>query len=129
MQIAVQRPVRDEGMGVIRGADHDAVEAEQFVIIEQFSPVHVGFSGRKFLQTECQVVLVHIAQRDAVLGGERIEVRLASAPRTDERKVQLITRHVSSEQFELGDDQRRGNSGDGGGFEEFSAIHMRYWVG
>ena len=60
------------------------------MIVEQFAPVHVSLRAGKFLQAERQMVLVHVAQRDDVLRGERIKMRLAAAPVPMSARLSLL---------------------------------------
>ena len=119
MQVAVQRPVGDEGVRVVGRADDHGVEV---LLIEALPPVDVGLGLGEPLQGVGKALFVHVAQRDHVLVGQRVVVRQAAAPDADQGDVELVAGGVLARAGAAGQEQQSGPGG-GGGLQELATIH------
>src|SRR6185369_10555770 len=109
VHVTVQRPVGDEGMLVIRGANDHGFHV---FLIETPTPVPVGFRLRENLEGFLGAEIVDVAQGHDVLVPQYVVVRRSPSPYTDEGDVQLVAGSVlASERTAFQDGQ------SGGGFQ------------
>ena len=121
VQIAVQGPVGDEGVGVVSRANDHRV---QVLLLEAFPPVDVGLGLGEPLEGIGKPLLVHITKGDHVLFGQRVIVGLAAAPDADQRDVELATRASSPRPGTAGQDGQSGSDGSGG-LQKLATLHGR----
>jgi hypothetical protein len=95
MEVALQRPVRDEGVRMVGGADDHGIEA---LVVQALPPVHVSGRIRETLQRVREAGFIHIAERHDILLADRVVVCEAAAPDADEGDVELVAGRVRSEE-------------------------------
>jgi len=84
---------------MVRRTDHDAVQAERLVVIQQLSPVRVRFPHREIWPGRTPDA-PHPRRHNATttfLREQRIEVRLAASPGADERQVELVAGRIRAQ--------------------------------
>ena len=118
VQVAIERPVGNEGVGVVgRAAKHGV----NVFLIEALPPVDVGLGVRESLQGVRKPLLVHVAERDHVLVRQHVVMRQAAAPDADQRDVQLVAGGVLARPCAAGQDEQSGSGG--GGLQELATMH------
>ena len=122
VQIAVQGPVGDEGVGVVGRADDHGVEV---FLLQALPPIDVGLGLGEPFQGVGEPLLVHVAEGHDVLVGQRIVMGQAAAPDADQRHVQLVAGGVLAGTGAAGQEEQA-RSRRSGGFEEFTTFHR--WV-
>src|ERR1017187_1733464 len=115
---AVQRPVGDEGVMVVRGANDHALDV---LLVQALPPVPIGLGLREYLEAFGQAVLVHVAESHHVLVRQHVVVRGSPPPHAHEGDVQLVAWSVlPSERAALEDCQ---SDAGGSGLEQISTLH------
>ena len=89
MQAAIERPVGDECVVVIRGADDDGIEV---LLLMALAPVGVGFRTREPLECVREEIFIHVAKGDEIFAADGIVVGEAPPPNADQGDVELIVR-------------------------------------
>ena len=87
VEVAVDGPVGDEGVGMVCGADDHGVEV---FLLEHEAPIDVGFGTGEALQSVWEAFFVDIAEGDDVFLGEGVVVSEAAAPNADEADVEFV---------------------------------------
>jgi hypothetical protein len=119
VEIAVERPVGDEGVMVVGRANHRGIEP---LVFEAVAPVGVGFGAGKCGEGILEEGFVDIAQGDDTLLLEPAVMGEGTARDADEGDVELAVRPVGGLQdaaWQYGKTRRR----HGRGVEEPAAIH------
>ena len=93
VHVAIERPVGDEGMMVVGGADDHGLDV---LLVEHLAPVPIGLCLREDLERFLGAEVVDVAERDDVLVPEDVVVRGAPAPYADQGDVQLVAGGVLS---------------------------------
>jgi len=119
VQVAVQRPIADERVRMVRRAAEHRVEA---LVIEALAPVDVGLGLGEPLGAVREVLLVHVAESHDVLAGDGVEMGVGPAPGADHGDVELVAWCVGSGEHAAGQDGQPGPKG-GAGFEELTSLH------
>ena len=117
MEVAVERPVGDESVGVVCGAAKDSIKV---VVIESFAPVEVDLSVRESIDARLHLDLVDVAESDHVLVLERSIVCLSAATDSDERHIEFVARCVLAKD-RAGRKNGQSGSGEGAFLEKAAA--------
>ncbi len=118
--VTVHRPDRDVRVLMVRRAADDRVDVLH-LLVEQLAPIDVGLRSREGLERVGKAQLVDVAERDDVFLPQRVVVREAAAPDTDQRDVEFVARTILAEQRPRGENQEAG-AGGGGRLQEVAAI-------
>ena len=103
------RPVGDEGVVVVRGADDHGLDV---LLVQHLAPVPIGLGLGEDLQRFLGAQIVDVAQGHHVLAPERVVVRGSPAPYADQGDVQFVAGGVLPSQRAA---FQNGQSGAGGG--------------
>ena len=91
VQAAIQRPIGDESVRMVRSAANHGIDV---LLLEALAPIDVGFGFRELLGGGGDVLLVHITQGHDVLARDRAKMREGPAPCTDHGYIELVARCV-----------------------------------
>jgi len=101
---AIERPVRYEGVGMVRGAADDRVD---IFLSETFAPVDVMLGIGEYLGGRREGLLVDVAQSDHVFAFDRSKVSPSPSRRADDGDVKFLAGCVGTEQA-AGQDRQPG---------------------
>jgi hypothetical protein len=93
VEITVQGPVGNIGMGMIGGAAEDGIQVR---MVKALAPIFVDLGLGKFFLGMSDGLLVHITERHHILIFEGAVVSSATAVGPDERDIQFIIRRILS---------------------------------
>ena len=99
-------------MVMIWSAADDGIDV---FLVQALSPILVFFRSRKFLSSGCQGFLIDIAERHNVFVMKHIPVSSGTAPATNKRDVEFVSRAILTKKRPAWEDQKTGASSGSGG--------------
>src|ERR1035437_1821803 len=119
---AIDRPIDDEGVVVIRRADDDGFNVLR---IQTLAPVPVGLGLGKNRQGFLNAEIVCVAQRYHVLIPEDVVVHSSPAPHADEGDIQPVAGGLLPSQHTAFQNSQS-DCGGSRGFEQITSLHAIY---
>src|ERR1017187_70496 len=118
VHVAIQRPVGDEGVVVIGGADDHGFHV---FLVHHAAPVPIGLGFGEDLQGLLGAEVVDVAKGDHVFVAQDVVVSGAAAPNTHKGDIQLVAGGVLPAQRAASEYRQTGSNG--GGFQQIASLH------